>query len=136
MDGVFDVALLPPLDQTAQKINTHLVEADKADKVATDARLHAGHLLLQAQQRIQSGEARDETGKVWRWEAWCRQHITRSLRDIRRLIALVKPGDQTPEQRREKEKGKNRTTKRISRMSNRDRTVSPVRQSELVESVS
>ena len=66
-------------------------------------RVTTGLLLLQARQRVDSGEA----GEGVTWEQWCRENITeRKLRDIRKLLAIAKADD--PEAAAEEERQKAR----------------------------
>ena len=90
-----------PLDQVANEINARLKLADKAD----DHRIAAGYLLKEAQERVQSGQELDENGEPWLWGKWCAKFVPgRTPRYIQGTIALVKPADKSPEERRDEEK--------------------------------
>jgi hypothetical protein len=118
-----------PLDQIANEINVRLKLADKAE----DHRIAAGYLLLEAQERIQSAQELDEHGQPWLWGQWCARFITgRTDRDIRRCIALVKPADKSPEERRAAELREQRS--RMQELRERERThVRPVSHHDPVE---
>ena len=71
------------LDVVAGKIKAFLQRAD-------NQRITAAKLLAEARERVEAGEAGDI-----RWEIWCRKHIERSPRDVRRLLALLRSDDPT-----------------------------------------
>ena len=70
-----------PLDVVAGKIRALLQKSE-------DQRITAARLLAEARSRVDDGEA----GEI-SWEAWCRDNVERSQRDVRRLLALVKADD-------------------------------------------
>src|ERR1700740_2625511 len=69
----------PPLETIAAEINVRLAKEAKGD----DHRIAAGKLLVEAQQRVEAGEAGDIT-----WSDWVKQHIDRSPGDVRKVMAL------------------------------------------------
>jgi hypothetical protein len=86
---------LLPLDLVAKEINSRIEKATnldlKADEMvhdirrkAKDHRISAGLRLIEARQRVESGEAGDIT-----WTAWCREYIKRSRQDINKCIRLA-----------------------------------------------
>jgi hypothetical protein len=90
-----DDGYMPPLDDVAAEINIRLQLAAKAD----DHRIAAGKLLIEARQRVESGEAGDIT-----WSDWVKQHIDRSPGDVRKVMALARAGDPLTARGQEKER--------------------------------
>ena len=88
---------LPPLDDIAAEINVRLQRAAQAD----DHRIAAGKLLIDAQKRVEAGEAGDIT-----WSDWVKQHIDRSAGDVRKVMALARAGDPLAARVQEKERSR------------------------------
>lgn len=77
-----------PLDTLAGMINAHFdVAAKYADK-ADQQRIAAGMHLKEARTRVEAGEVGDVT-----WYGWCGENIRRSLRDIKKCLAIAKADD-------------------------------------------
>lgn len=72
------------LSQLAAEIRQNLANADQADQF----RIIAGRKLIEARRRVEAGEA----GEV-SWSAWVKQHVQRSLGDIRKIMALARAPD-------------------------------------------
>jgi hypothetical protein len=70
-----------PLDVVAGKIRALLQKSE-------DQRLTAARLLAEARGRVDAGEA----GEIG-WQAWCKEHVQRSQRDVRRLLTLAAAPD-------------------------------------------
>ena len=87
----------PRLEILVERINRNLDQAD-------DNRLKAGRDLIEARLRVEAGDVRNLP-----WPAWCAQNIKRSLRDIRRLMAMA--ADDDPVRAREAKKARNRAAK-------------------------
>src|ERR1051326_1529865 len=68
---------------------------------ADDHRIAAGQLLIEAQKRVEAGEAGDTT-----WSDWVKQHIDRSPGDVRKVMALARAGDPVTARVEEKEKAR------------------------------
>jgi hypothetical protein len=74
-----------PLDVVAHHINEHLLEAFECQQACAFHRFLAGILLFKARKRIV-----EDGGN---WEAWCKEHVPRSQRDIRKCIMLASAPD-------------------------------------------
>ena len=70
------------------------------DTKAQSHRVQAGKMLLEAKRLLNA------SGSNRSWREWCAEHIERSERDIRRLVAIAKAAD--PEAAHEAEKAKTR----------------------------
>jgi hypothetical protein len=88
---------MPPLENIAAEINVRLQLAAKAD----DHRIAAGKLLIEAQERVEAGEAGDIT-----WSDWVQQHIDRSPGDVRKVMALARAEDPLTARSQEKERAR------------------------------
>ena len=73
------------IESAATSINQHLYAAAKADSSANYHRVMAGRELIAIRPKI------EEIGLGW--EAWCRENITRSMRDIRRVMKIAASPD-------------------------------------------
>jgi hypothetical protein len=91
------------LDTHAISIANYLNQARAADAAAADFRIMAGRELIRAKALIDGGET------SLTWTSWCVQHVKRSARDIRRLMAVA--GATDPTQARERERARNRAAK-------------------------
>jgi hypothetical protein len=90
-----------PLDTLANTVSVLLDKAEKAQTKSDDFRIAAGKHLIEARERVKSGEAGDIG-----WEAWCSINLRRSLGDIRKCLALA--GSPDPEEAQKKAREKNR----------------------------
>lgn len=88
----------PTLKELAEDINASFDAADRQD---IPLRVEIGNKLLQAKKAV-------EAIKVVPWEAWCEQHINRSLGDIRKVIALAQAEDPFLAAQQEREKNRQR----------------------------
>jgi len=79
-----------------------------------DFRITAGKKLLEAQRRVQSGEA----GTI-AWTAWVTANINRSMRDVQKCIALAKSAH--PEHALDRERAKRREGMARIRNASRER---------------
>ena len=87
---------LAPLATLAREITTCLETSDHC-------RITAGRKLLEAQQRVQSGEAGSIT-----WTAWVKANIKRSMRDVQKVMALARsdrPEDALEQERATRREG-------------------------------
>jgi hypothetical protein len=97
------------LDDLAHEIVTRFDRADAAATKSHNHRVSAGELLVEVRGRVDAGEAGPIT-----WTEWCAVNVpNRSMRDIRRCLALVKADD--PDAALEAERANNRVAKQASR---------------------
>jgi len=88
---------MPTLDHLAREINVRLQRAAQAD----DHRIAAGRLLIDAQKRVEAGEAGDIT-----WSDWVKQYIERSPGDVRKVMSLARADDPVTARGQEKERAR------------------------------
>ena len=93
----------PTLAERAASINKHIEKALSADMSANRHRLRAGHELIEARKRVPHGE----------WIPWCGKNISRSMRDIQKLIQMA--GSDDPEAALEQERADRRDGMREAR---------------------
>ena len=76
------------LKTLASDIQRLMKKADNNEIRAFDLRIEAGRMLIEAQKRVQNGEASDTT-----WTKWVKANVHRSLRDVQRCIKLANAPD-------------------------------------------
>jgi hypothetical protein len=92
-------AVTMSLDTVAAEINARFRKAAEIEQKATDHRIAAGRLLIEARDRVQRGEA----GSIG-WEAWCTKNIKRSLGDVRKVMLIAGAKDPAAALTQEREK--------------------------------
>lgn len=88
-----------PLEQLPKEINERLKRADKHQQDATDMRISAGKLLVEAKTKVLAKKA---DGEDVTWKSWVAEHIERSYGDCNKCIKLLEAPD--PAKAREDEK--------------------------------
>ena len=107
----------PTLADLAVEINAAFGQADSS-------RLHAGRLLLQAQEIFKAGKARGDS-----WRAWCATNIPdRSYRDIGRVMKLARSADPIAALAEERKKARLGMAKKRAREAERTNVSPPAPQ--------
>jgi hypothetical protein len=79
---------LLPLHEVGAKIRSHIDSASRKEAGATEEWIKAGRLLIQARERIDSGEEGDID-----WGGWCERYAQYSRKHCERLIRWAKHPD-------------------------------------------
>jgi hypothetical protein len=100
------------LTDVANGVASKFCKIDHANEKANSIRVDIGFDLIELQERVAAGEAR-ERGEPEDFWVWIKLRVDRSLRDMRKCIALAKAED--PEAAAAQEREDNRAYQRKSR---------------------